>query len=170
MSLRIFEQRYIRMVKDACRQQAGFVICMLNAQGNKERNQHIYPLGTYCRVIDFEPRAEGLLGITVAGDYCVSISDIATENDGLRVALCRQTSPWQQQSMQVEETMHRRLKELFAHYPEINRLYAEPRFDDPLWVVYRWLELLPVNAEQKQQLLQQQDCTNAMSFVRQLVK
>jgi Lon protease-like protein len=74
MALRIFEPRYIRMVKDACRLNEGFVICMLNSKGQKEDNTHIFPTGTYCKVIDFDVLEDGLLGITVEGLKCVSIS------------------------------------------------------------------------------------------------
>ena len=38
MALRIFEPRYVRMVKQACAANSGFVMCMLNASGDKETN------------------------------------------------------------------------------------------------------------------------------------
>ena len=53
MSLKIFEPRYVRLVKEACAADTGFGICMLNAQGNRDRNEHIYPVGTFVKVVDF---------------------------------------------------------------------------------------------------------------------
>lgn len=66
--------------------------------------------------------------------------------------------------------MDKRLKEIFQKYPEVNTLYPTPEFDNPIWVIYRWLELLPVNAEQKQQFLENKDCSVALEFLSQLVE
>ena len=88
MALRIFEPRYVRMVKEACANQAGFGICMFNVKGDKERNQHIFPVGTYAEVIDFDLLDDGLLGITVEGKSCFQIEQIHTQDDALRVGQC----------------------------------------------------------------------------------
>lgn len=170
ITLRIFEQRYVRMVKSACAQDSGFVICMLNANGDKAVNTHIFPVGTYARVVDFDICDDGLLSITVCGEHAVSISDIATENDGLRVGTCETRAPW---CCDVEENeislMRERLIEIFERYDELNSLYEQPNFDDPMWVIHRWLELIPVDPEQKQFFISQQDCKSVLSFLKQLV-
>ena len=154
LSLRIFEQRYLRMVKQSFSDNSGFVVCMLNAQGDKARNQHIYPIGTYCHIVDFEALHDGLLGITVEAQYCVTLDKVETQPDGLRVARYTPSTAWPQPELTPGYNLMRlRLQELFDKYPEIKGLYEEPKFDDALWVVYRWLELLPVNAEKKRSLL-----------------
>ena len=61
-------------------------------------------------------------------------------------------------------------KDIFDKYPEIQELYPEPLFDDPMWVIYRWLELLPVSAEQKQHFIQQRDYVKTVDYLTQLVK
>ena len=78
MALRIFEPRYVRMVKNACATQTGFGVCMLNAKGDKERNEHIHVVGTHVKVIDFDMLDDGLLGITVEGDKCFNIEQVVT--------------------------------------------------------------------------------------------
>jgi Lon protease-like protein len=170
MSLRIFEPRYIRMVKEACASDSGFGICMLNSQGDKLHNQHIYPIGTYVKVVDFDILEDGLLGITVEAQRCFRIIDITTEADELRQGRCEWLATWQSdQSIESINPIDAHLKEIFAKYPDIRTLYAEPKFGDPIWVIYRWLELVPVEAEQKQEFLQQKDCLKALKFLRQLV-
>lgn len=171
MSLRIFEPRYVRMVKEACANESGFAICMLNAQGDKGKNQHIYPVGTYATVEDFDLLEDGLLGITVKGHRCIRIDSIRTEEDGLRIGQCSWQDNWKMsEKSESIAPMDARLKEIFQKYPEVNTLYPSPEFDNPIWVIYRWLELLPVNAEQKQAFLEQKDCTTALAFLSQIVE
>jgi len=171
MSLRIFEPRYTRMVKEACASESGFVICMLNAKGDKTTNEHIYSIGTYVNVVDFNMLDDGLLGITVEGVKCVSISNIRTEKDELRIADCEMISPWQfNLKKDALYPMDNKLKEIFDKYPEVNSLYQETRFDDPIWVINRWLELLPVDAAQKQAFLAESDCSKIVQYLTKLVE
>ena len=171
MSLRIFEPRYVRMVKEACANQTGIGICMLNALGDKNHNKHIYPIGTYATIEDFTLLEDGLLGITVQGGRCFNINEIFIEKDDLRVGRCCWAEEW---SCHIDDgkitPMERRLQEVFDKYPDVSQLYPEPKFNDPLWVIYRWLELLPVNVEHKQLLLQQKDCSTALEYLSQLVE
>lgn len=171
MALRIFEPRYTRMVKEACEQGAGFVICMLNAKGDKDQNTHIFPTGTYCKVIDFDILEDGLLGVTVEGVNCVSISNIETEKDGLRIADCQNTEVWSCNfDIQELAPMNERLGEIFETYEEVSSLYEQVKLNDPLWVINRWLELLPVDAEQKQHFLAQKDCRKIVDYLSQLIE
>ncbi|WP_371195756.1 LON peptidase substrate-binding domain-containing protein [Glaciecola sp. SC05] len=171
MALRIFEPRYTRMIKEVCKAETGFVVCMINNAGDASNNTHIFPLGTFCKVIDFDILDDGLLGITIEGQYCVSIFDIETEFDSLRIAECEESKMWQC-NLNIDELspMNDRLKEVFDKYPEISMLYDKVKFDDPAWVVNRWLELLPVGAEQKQHFMAQQDCDKVVKYLAQLIE
>lgn len=171
MSLRIFEPRYIRMVKEVCANDSGLVICMLNAEGDPQTNQHIFPVGTFSQVIDFELLEDGLLGIKVAGLYTVEVSNIATESDGLRVGQCEKRDAWQcDVPAEQISPMVKKLKEVFERYSELESLYATTQFDNPTWVLYRWLELLPIDAKQKQYFLAQQNCKPLLNYLYTLMQ
>nr|WP_297349673.1 LON peptidase substrate-binding domain-containing protein [uncultured Glaciecola sp.] len=171
MALRIFEPRYTRMIKEACEKDAGFVICMLDSKGIKEQNTHIFPTGTYCKVIDFDVLDDGLLGVTVEGINCVTVSNIETEDDGLRVADCENVDVWSCDiDIQELSPMNERLAEIFDTYDEIRALYETIKLDEPLWVINRWLELLPVGAEQKQHFLAQKDCKKIVAYLSGLIE
>jgi Lon protease-like protein len=171
MALRIFEPRYIRMIKEACEKDAGFVICMLDSKGRKEQNTDIFPTGTYCKVIDFNVLDDGLLGITVEGINCVTISNIETEKDGLRVADCKKVDVWLCDiDIQELSPMNERLAEIFDTYDEVRSLYETIKLDEPLWVINRWLEFLPVDAEQKQYFLAQKDCKKIVEYLSDLIE
>ncbi|MFT5839442.1 MAG: Lon protease-like protein [Flavobacteriales bacterium] len=171
MSLRIFEPRYVRMVKEACASDKGFGICMVNSQGDKDKNQHIYPIGTFAKVIDFDLLEDGFLGVIVEGGKCFNILTITTESDELRLGECQWIDEWPAQTADHSiSPIDEKLIEIFDNYPELQMLYQNPKFNDPIWVIYRWLELLPVNVEQKQHFLQQKDCVKALEFLTQLVE
>lgn len=171
MALRIFEPRYVRMVKEACANNTGIVMCMLDVAGDKSTNQHIFSIGTYAEIIDFDLLDDGLLGIKVAGLYCVEVSDIQTEEDGLRLGRCTPVSNWDCDiTPQQIAPMNERLKEIFERYQELQTLYEKPAFENPVWVMLRWLELLPVDAKQKQHFLRQKDSKKLLNYLSALVQ
>lgn len=170
MSLRIFEQRYVRMIKQVCANNSGFVICMLNSNGNKSNNSHIFPVGTVCNVIDFDVLEDGLLGVTVEGVESVTITQIETEHDELRTGECQLNAKWTcELDAKSLHPIDQRLQEIFERYPEVSSLYTQTPFDDPIWVINRWIELLPVGAEQKQHFLAQQDYAKVLRYLSQLI-
>ena len=171
LPLRIFEPRYVTMVKDACANNSGFGICMLNPQGDIGSNKHIFPIGTYAKVVDFDLLPDGMLGITVEGMYCFNILAIQTEKNGLRIGECEVLHEWQASAdTSVLGALTERLQEIFDKYPELQSLHPLPRFDDPIWVIYRWLELLPIEPKEKQALLTHKEHVKALEFLTQLIE
>ena len=171
MALRIFEPRYVRMVKEACAGNGYFVLCMLNSRGDQASNEHIFPIGTLCKIVDFDLLDDGLLGINVEGVCCVSVENIKTEADGLRIGDCTEQHDW---SCVIEDEkispLRIKLELIYDKYPEIARLYPELKFNDPMWVIYRWLELLPVDAANKQAFLGEKNCDNVLNYISELVR
>jgi hypothetical protein len=158
------------MVKEACAADDGFGICMFNSAGNKQEDQHICRIGTYVKVVDFEMLAGGLLGVTVAGEKCFQISDIQAEQDCLRVGTCEWLSTWVFPGAADIKPMEDKLREVFEYYPNLKSLYEKPKFNDPIWVIYRWLELLPINVEEKQKFLQQKNGESVFDFLSQFIE
>ncbi|MBA3988479.1 MAG: peptidase S16 [Idiomarina sp.] len=171
LQLRIFEQRYIRMVKEALTAQSGFGICMLNPKGKTEDNTHILPIGTLVHVVDFESLPDGMLGITVAGEQLFEIQDIDTAKDGLRSGDVTLREHWPTSAISDEDILLRqRLQEVFDAYPELSQLYPEKKFDDEPWICQRWLEILPLEPQKKQELLSSKHTQPVKEFIRQLVE
>ncbi len=171
LQLRIFEQRYIRMVKEALTAQSGFGICMLNPKGKTEDNTHILPIGTLVHVVDFESLPDGILGITVAGEQLFEIQGIDTAKDGLRSGDVTLREHWPTSAISDEDILLRqRLQEVFDAYPELSQLYPEKKFDDEPWICQRWLEILPLEPQKKQELLSSKHTQPVKEFIRQLVE
>ncbi|NMH58901.1 LON peptidase substrate-binding domain-containing protein [Alteromonas ponticola] len=169
MSLRIFEPRYMRMVKHACATDSMFVICMHNARVSQAGDERVLPIGTAVRVVDFNTLPDGLLGIKVAGHYCVEVTDVVTESDGLQFANCEKVQIWHsQQPAQQIAPMDEYLKEVFAQFKDLAQQYDELKYHEANWVLFRWLELLPIDAEKKQQFLVQKDAKPLLSYLSAL--
>lgn len=171
LTLRIFERRYIRMVKEAAQHETGFGICMFNNRANEADNEHILAIGTLVDIIDFEPLEEGLLGITVKGEELFQVQHVETHSDGLRTGICELLPvPKCVVEDAIIEHLAHNLKQLFEKYPEVGSLYDKPQFDDPLWLLYRWMELLPLNAEQKQYWIHPENLHEAFLYLNDLIE
>ncbi|RUO21757.1 LON peptidase substrate-binding domain-containing protein [Aliidiomarina haloalkalitolerans] len=172
MQLRVYEPRYLRLVRESLREQTGFGLCMLNPNGDRDLNTHVYKVGTLVRIIDFETLADGYLGITILGERLFEIDEIETESDGLRRGHVHFKSPAASIPMTDSEVwaheLKQRLEEVFNNYPEIARLYPDRNFEDPTWVCNRWLELLPLPGEVKQDLLSENNFSQMLAYLAQL--
>ncbi|MGI5308113.1 LON peptidase substrate-binding domain-containing protein [Rheinheimera sp. WS51] len=170
LQLRIFEPRYIRMVKEAFSLQADFGICMLNPDGNEQHNTHILPLGTLVKIVDFEQLENNMLGITVEGIQLFEILQIATAADGLRTGKVQLRPNWQYSPLQTQDLiLKQRLSEVFDTYPELAQLYPDKQLQDESWICQRWLEILPLEPEKKQQLLLEPQLLALKQFILQLL-
>lgn len=172
MRLRIFEPRYLRMVREVCAQgETGRIgMCMFNENGSVEQNTHIHSVATLARVIDFEHRDDGLLGITVEGVEACEIDAISVDSDGLRRGEVRLREAWQPTPLPADYShLAERLCQVFHEYPELGECPKDDRLARADWVCQRWLELLPVNAKVKQELLQEPCCSRTLDYLAGLI-
>lgn len=84
LSLRIFEQRYLDMVRDCARSGSGFgVVCAWPAE-EEGRARHAR-IGTEAMMVDFDQLEDGLLGVTCRGQRRFLIRETRARDDGLLV-------------------------------------------------------------------------------------
>lgn len=82
LSLRIFEQRYLDMVRDCARTGTGFgVVCAWPAE--REGHAKHARIGTEAMMVDFDQLEDGLLGVTCRGQRRFLIRDTRARDDGL---------------------------------------------------------------------------------------
>ena len=65
--LRIFERRYLDMVRDCIKNDTGFCITLIRNNSQKDYVTDIYNYGCYVKIADWNQLDDGLLGITVEG-------------------------------------------------------------------------------------------------------
>lgn len=166
--LRIFEPRYLRLVRECSTEGEGFVLAMMQGQSLCE-------YGTLVEIIDFESLPDGLLGITIAARQRVKLNSFHQEYDKLWVGDITPLEDWPRQKPE-KATSHTQkrisdgLSDLFMSYPEHAQQYDAPRFDDITWTCQRWLEVLPLSTAQKQWFIAQDNVEEAKQFIGHLLE
>ncbi|MGL4250545.1 MAG: LON peptidase substrate-binding domain-containing protein [Aeromonas sp.] len=164
MPLRIFEPRYERMIAEAG--ESGFALCMLDSR-QPDAARNMFPIATRVTIIDFDRLPDGMLGITVQGEERVQIDDLWQESDGLRIGVVTPLPLWPPCRIQPDQwPLVTALQDVFTDFPDYAALYPHPCWDDGNWAALRWLEILPIPAEQKQLLLAAIDNQPAMTLLK----
>lgn len=168
LALRIFEPRYIRMVRDSFSTPKGFVMAMKNSLQGKDPEKNVYPVATWVQVVDFAVLDDGMLGIVVEGVRKVEINTIQVESDGLRKAKVTELESWSQET-ESDPLLSDKLTQVFREFPELENLYQNPCLDSASWVCLRWLEVLPLPSELKHALIARPDHLQAEHFLKELI-
>ncbi len=156
LPLRIFEQRYLNLVKDCMKQQTGFVIVLISEGNEVGTRPQIYCAGCYVEIIDWEPLPDGLLGISVQAKHRVRLSNSSVRDDGLLLA---ETIPFDASLenklplSKMFEALSDTLKQLLNH-PFAQHYKDKVDFNNTTDICYRLSELLPISNKQKQLLLE----------------
>ncbi len=159
LPLRIFETRYVDMVRHCMRQRCPFGVVLI--QGGSEVGAagggRTSVIGTTARIVDFNSLPDGLLGISCIGERKFRIAKRWQQADGLHLA--------DMEFMELEERID--LPSEFHHLgtllrvvlPELGDLYADvpKQFADAAWVGYRLAEILPLSLSEKQYCLELDD-------------
>lgn len=167
LPLRIFEIRYLDMVRDCLRNNTGFVVC-LHRGGDKTDDDapNIYRTGTLGRIIDWEQLQDGLLGIMVQGEQRVHIQTTAYQMNRLLLADIRVLDepdevPLPSEFASLGELLERILSTLSGHYAALER-----RTDQASWVASRLCEILPIALPEKQRILETNDPLARLFYLR----
>lgn len=154
MPLRLFERRYIDMVKECFRNGSGFGICLIRNGQEANAPSEPYPMGTSVSIIDFDQGADGLLHITARGEEEFNILTYSSSDEGLIIGEVEMLPAKPATPMEPEyEVLASKLK-LILSYLESDTRFDEQHLDDADWVCHRLLEVLPLAPDAKFELLQ----------------
>jgi len=158
LSLRIFEARYLDLVRERSRSGQGFGICLI--LGGSEVGQPALPaaIGCEARIVDFSTGPDGLLLLSVQGQRRFHVRSSRVRHDGLIVAEVE----WYQAPMpkpvqaehQLLALLLRRIVERAG--PPFDAV-DKSSFDDSDWVSWRLAEWLPISWPDRQSLLAESD-------------
>ena len=159
LPLRVFEPRYLDMIKRCLREERGFGVVLIRS-GSEVRGAdtstqpRTFTIGTVARIVDFNQLSDGLLGIVCCGDERFRILGTAEQADGLLLGDV-QLLPEEPEGVlnATHDALVDILKELVKH-PMIEKLGVQVDFDSARSVSWRLAELLPIEPEIKQSLLQ----------------
>ena len=176
LPLRIFEPRYVDMVRWCMREGAPFGVVLLRqgSEVNDPRDsagaeRELFKLGTEAQIIDFNQADNGLLGIVAQGGRKFAIADTQTQKDGLLTATVEYLKEEPVgELLREHEPLVMVLKDLMQH-PLIQQLNPEADLQQARSVSYRLADLLPLEPEIKQALLQMNWPKERLSELQRLV-
>ena len=156
LPLRIFETRYVDMVRRCMRETQSFGVVLIR-EGGEVGPAETFDVGTLAQIVDFHQLQDGLLGLSCIGRQRFRIRSRSRQADGLNVAEVDQLPP---EPHVPVPPRHARLPQLLESVlPQLGEVYEgfEMRLDDAAWVGHRLAEILPIPLADKQSCLELDD-------------
>ena len=166
LSLRIFEPRYLAMVRDCTRHNRPFGVSLLLRDREDSESASALAIGTLAQIVDFDTLPDGLLGIKTLGGSRFHVDQAQAREDGLLIG---QISIWPDEprlSLPPEFYLLSRLAQgLVENLVEGAPEPSKAQLDDATWVGFRLAELLPFALTEKQSLLEMTDSRERLQFI-----
>jgi len=170
MPLRIFEQRYLEMIKQAIADNTPFGICAIREGAETGTPAVPYPVGTRVHVTGWDMPETGILHIDTHAQERFVIRSLHTESNGLLIGTVDDVSAEPATAVPRElelaiEILRHIIDEYGAeHFP------APHDFDNAAWVGYRLSEVLPLKLSIKQDLLEMNDSVTRLRILAGFIK
>jgi Lon protease-like protein len=168
LPLRIFEPRYLAMVSECVQSDSPFGVLLIR-DGNETGPATTYEIGTLARITDWYQGSDGLLGVTAVGLQRFRVVSSSREASGLNIGTVEVLPD--EPVVPLPEEYHAMPHILGDVLDDLGRLYEslEWRMDDASWVTSRFVEILPIDLEQKQQCLESNDPVERLRIVQELL-
>lgn len=169
LPLRIFETRYVDMVRRCMREGTGFGVVLIHAGMEAGPVGSMAQVGTWARIVDFGQMPDGLLSIVARGERRFRIVGTEVQKDGLNLG----DVEWLQDvpSRLAEDeypalraTLARVLHDLADEYPA-----GVPQLDDAHWVAGNLGQLLPAPALFRQRVLEVDDVRSRLDLLESVL-
>jgi len=166
LSLRIFEPRYLAMVRDCARVNRPFGVSLLLRDEENGETASALAVGTLAQIVDFDTLPDGLLGIRTLGGSRFHVDHVQPRDDGLLIG---QITIWPDEPrvpLPPEFYLLSRLAQgLVENLVEGAPEPSKAELDDSSWVGFRLAELLPFSLAEKQTLLEMTDSAERLQFI-----
>ncbi|MGV7196803.1 LON peptidase substrate-binding domain-containing protein [Xanthomonas axonopodis] len=158
MGLRVFERRYLDLVRECGRNGTSFGVCLI-LDGN-EVGAPATPaaFGTEVRIEDFDVGADGVLVLRLRGTRRFHVQRSRIRDNGLVVGEVSWCEPDPDDELRPEHgllatVLERMLEQVGGDFASV----GPGLLDQSAWVGWRLAELLPLTEQQRLSLLQQDD-------------
>ncbi|UHQ24120.1 LON peptidase substrate-binding domain-containing protein [Lysobacter sp. 5GHs7-4] len=158
LSLRVFEPRYLDLVRDCGRRGRGFGVCLIIDGEEVGAPASAAAFGTEAVIEDFGAGTDGLLTLRVRGARRFHARRVRVRDNGLQVADVEWCAPDPDHALQPQHgLLATLLQELIDRIGGEHAMAPRVRMEDAAWVGWRLAELLPLQHAQRQALLQIDD-------------
>lgn len=168
LPLRLFEPRYIDMVKNCFKTNTGFGVCLIKDGQEAGAPALPYSMGTLVSIVDFDQGPDGLLHITAQGEQEFSLISYSANSDNLLMGDIETYEPGEPTPMLPQYQDLARKLSVILQFAEPNVIYNEKHLDNADWVCNRLLELLPLSAPSKFEMLQLLDGQSRLNALSNL--
>jgi Lon protease-like protein len=163
--LRIFEQRYLKMVRIASKEN-GFVILLNDASKDLPEVRW----ASWVDIINFDQDDDGTLIIDVKCKSLVTVNAINIDEDNLSYADVSSVSHWPLTNHDdITTALSLSLTKVFEQNKELRDLYQNNVSENANWVIARWLELLPVELRIKDSLTASNSLEQAKELIHSII-
>lgn len=161
--LRIFEPRYLKMVKIALKEN-GFAILLTS---NDHTNNHI---ASWVDITDFDEDDDGILLIDVKCKNLVSVTNSFIDNTNLMWAKIETINHWpEHQHNDATLAYSKILKSFYQQSDGASSLYSGDYVEQANWVVARWLEILPIDNKYKESFMLASSFNDALLLLGEIL-
>jgi hypothetical protein len=170
LPLRIFETRYVDMVRRCLRQESGFGVVLIRQGAEAGGPARFASVGTEAKIVDFSRLDDGLLGIACRGLGRIRVVESWRAPDGLNLGRVEDLGPEPRMAVPAE---HSHLVEVLRKVlPELGEVYANVArdFEDAAWVGHRLAELLPLDLGARQSLLEMDDPLERLALLAPMIR
>lgn len=168
LPLRIFETRYLDMIRRVMREDSGFGVVLILDGAEIGKVGEVARVGTFAKVVDFDQLPDGLLKIVARGERRFRIIGRDMQPDGLHLADVQwlpdvPETVGEGDYSELTATLQAALAELGADYP-----VGPLRANDALWLAGQLGQLLPVPAATRQKILEVDGARERLRRIAQL--
>jgi Lon protease-like protein len=158
LGLRVFERRYLDMLRECSRQESNFGICLILDGEEVGAPASPAAYGVEARIEDFDVGADGVLMLRLRGQRRFHVLRTRVRDNGLILADVQWSTPDHDDELRPE---HALLATVLEHIIEQAGSAFAPshpaQLEQAAWVGWRLAELLPLDEPQRLQLLQHDD-------------
>lgn len=169
LPLRIFETRYVDMVRRCLREDSGFGVVLIREGAETGPVGAMAAVGTYARIVDFGQLPDGLLSIVARGERRFRLVGGELQKDGLHLGDVEWLADAPARLAEAEytalrATLARVLADLGDDYP-----VGTPRLEDALWVAGHLAQLMPAPAAFRQRVLEVDDVRARLDLLESML-
>lgn len=166
LALKIFEPRYLELVKRSMRDDAGFGVVAISDDSAESSAAPFLTTGTIASIIDFSTLPDGLLGIVCRGGRRFELMRHSVESDGLNVGDVRLLEvdpvlPVPPEYGLLSSLLRRAVEEIDGLIDGVR----EADYDNAAWVGWRLGEVLPLDLADRQTLLETDDAIDRLALL-----
>ncbi|KGE51341.1 LON peptidase substrate-binding domain-containing protein [Xanthomonas axonopodis pv. vasculorum] len=158
MGLRVFERRYLDLVRESGRNGTSFGVCLILDGTEVGAPATPAAFGTEVRIEDFDVGADGVLVLRLRGTRRFRVQRSRIRDNGLVVGQVSWCEPDSDDELRPEHSLlatvlERMLEQVGGEFASV----GPGLLDQAAWVSWRLAELLPLTEQQRLSLLQQDD-------------